>query len=100
MNRVTKVKVGRDGFMFVVDKETSRILAHPNEDYVGRLFQPFEQLEEDEVIAISSIKRWTKPESLELTLGMMEPYKLAASRVHTFDDFCLFNKQRQRRADF
>ncbi len=87
MNRVTKLKVGRDGFMFVVDKETSRILAHPDENYVGRLFQPFEQLEEDEVIAISSIRRWTKPESLELKLGMMEPYKLAASRVHTFDDF-------------
>ena len=42
MNRVTKLKVGRDGFMLVVDKETSRILAHPNENYVGRLFQPFD----------------------------------------------------------
>lgn len=87
MNRVTKLKVGRDGFMLVVDKETSRILAHPDENYVGRLFQPFDQIAEDEVIAISSINRWTKPENLKLSLGIMEPYKLAVNRVHTFRDF-------------
>ena len=87
MNRVTKLKVGRDGFMLVVDKETSRILAHPDENYVGRLFQPFDQIAEDEVIAISSINRWTKPENLNLSLGIMEPYKLAVNRVHTFRDF-------------
>lgn len=87
MNRVTKLKVGRDGFMLVVDKETSRILAHPDENYVGRLFQPFDQIAEDEVIAISSINRWTKPENLKLSLGIMEPYKLAINRVHTFRDF-------------
>ena len=87
MNRVTKLKVGRDGFMLVVDKETSHILAHPDENYVGRLFQPFDQIAEDEVIAISSINRWTKPENLKLSLGIMEPYKLAINRVHTFRDF-------------
>ena len=87
MNRVTKLKVGRDGFMLVVDKETSRILAHPDENYVGRLFQPFDQIAEDEVIAISSINRWAKPENLKLSLGIMEPYKLAVNRVHTFRDF-------------
>ena len=87
MNRVTKLKVGRDGFMLVVDKETSRILAHPDENYVGRLFQPFDQIAEDEVIAISSINRWTKPENLKLSLGIMEPYKLAINRVHTFQSF-------------
>ena len=87
MNRVTKLKVGRDGFMLVVDKETSRILAHPDENYVGRLFQPFDQIAEDEVVAISSINRWTKPEDLELSLGIMEPYKLAVNRVHTFQGF-------------
>ena len=86
-NRVTKLKVGRDGFMLVIDKETSRILAHPDENYVGRLFQPFDQIAEDEVIAISSINRWTKPENLKLSLGIMEPYKLAINRVHTFQDF-------------
>ena len=90
MNRVTKVKVGRDGFMLVVDKETNRILSHPDENYVGRLFEPFGQFSEDEVIAISSINRWTKPESLELSLGVMEPYKLALNRVHTFEDFIDF----------
>ena len=87
MNRVTKLKVGRDGFMLVVDKETSRILAHPNENYVGRLFQPFDQIAEDGIVAIKSINRWTKPENLNLSLGIMEPYKLAINRVHTFQGF-------------
>lgn len=87
MNRVTKLKVGRDGFMLVVDKETSRILAHPDENYVGRLFQPFDQIAEDGVVAIKSINRWTKPENLNLSLGIMEPYKLAINRVHTFQGF-------------
>ena len=87
MNRVTKMKVGRDGFMLVVDKETSRILSHPDENYVGRLFQPFDQIPEDGIVAISSINRWTKPENLNLSLGMMEPYKLAINRVHTFQNF-------------
>ena len=55
MNRVTKLKVGRDGFMFVVSKETNRILAHPNEDYVGRQFSSTQEIAEDDLISIKSI---------------------------------------------
>lgn len=77
MNRVTKLKVGRDGFMLVVSKETGRILAHPNESYVGRRFSTFTELTEDKVLPIRSIHSWTKPEDLDLLFTTIEPHMYA-----------------------
>ena len=73
LNRVTKLRVGRDGFLLVVSKETSRILAHPDEAYVGRSFLPFDQLSEEEVIPFGSIRPWTKPEDLTSVFTVIEP---------------------------
>lgn len=81
MNRVTKLKVGRDGFMFVVSKETNRILAHPNEDYVGRQFSSTQEIAEDDLISIKSIYPWTKPGDLDLHFKVIEPYKYAQNSV-------------------
>jgi hypothetical protein len=53
MNRVTKLRVGRDGFMFVVSKETNRILAHPNEEYLGRQFSSIEELKDDDLEGVA-----------------------------------------------
>ena len=86
MNRVTKLRVGRDGFMFVVSKETNRILAHPNEEYLGRQFSSIEELKDDDLIPIESIHPWTKAENLELHFKAIEPYKFAANRVETFSE--------------
>lgn len=90
MNRVTKLRVGRDGFMLVVSKDTSRILAHPDEAYVGRPFLPFDELSEEEVIPIKSIKSWTKPEDLTSVFSVIEPYRFALKRVKTGEDFLSF----------
>ena len=90
MNRVTKLQVGRDGFILVADKETSRILAHPNEDYVGRLIKPFDQLSEGEVISIGSIRPWTKPEDLHLEFEMIEPTRFARQNVKSADDLITY----------
>ncbi|MBR2696983.1 MAG: mechanosensitive ion channel [Clostridia bacterium] len=90
MNRVTKLRVGRDGFMLVVSKETSRIIAHPDEAYVGRSFLPFDELSEEEVIPIKSIKPWTKPEDLTSVFSVIEPYRFAIKRIKTGEDFLSF----------
>ncbi|MBR0367384.1 MAG: mechanosensitive ion channel family protein [Clostridia bacterium] len=90
MNRVTKLRVGRDGFMFVVSKETSCILAHPDESYVGRAFLPFDQLSEGEVIPFSAVKPWTKPENLMSEFSVIEPYRFALKRIKTAEDIVSF----------
>ena len=74
MNRVTKLRVGRDGFIVVIDKATNSILAHPNEDYVGRQAMPLSDLSEDDVISIQTIRARTKAEDLNLSLKFIEPY--------------------------
>lgn len=85
MNRVTKLRVGRDGFIVVIDKETNRILAHPNEDYVGRQAMPLSDLSEDDVVSIQSITSRTKAEDLDLSLKFIEPYRFANQRIQSFE---------------
>ncbi len=87
MDRVTKLQVGREGFMIVVSKETNRILAHPNETYVGREFFAVEDMPADEVVSISKIMPWMKPENLNLEFRFIEPYKFADRKVNNLDDF-------------
>lgn len=51
MNRVTKLRVGRNGLVYVFSKEDGTILAHPDESYVGK-----------------KVRIWGKPEAvLDLT---------------------------------
>lgn len=90
MNRVIKLRVGRDGFMFVVSKEDNRILAHPNEDYVGRPVMLFDGLAEDDVISIKDIKPWTKPEDLDLHFRMIEPHKFARQNLKNRKDIITY----------
>jgi len=85
MNRVTKLRVGRDGFIVVIDKATNRILAHPNEDYVGRQAMPLSDLSEDDVISIQTIRARTKAEDLNLSLKFIEPYRFANQRIHSYE---------------
>lgn len=85
MNRVTKLRVGRDGFIIVIDKETNYILAHPNEDYVGRKAMPLGDLSEDDVISIQTIKAWTKAEDLNLSPKFIEPYRFASQRIYSLE---------------
>ena len=86
MDRVTKLQVGREGFMVVVSKETNRILAHPNEAYVGREFFAVEDMPTDEVVSINQIMPWTKPENLDLEFRFIEPYKFASRNVSSIAD--------------
>ena len=86
-NRVTKLRVGRDGFIFVADKETSRIIAHPYEEYVGRLTEPFNELSTGEAVSIGSIRPWTKPEDLHLEFEKIEPTRFAGKNVTSPEEF-------------
>ena len=64
MDRVTGLKVGRDGYMFVVSKDNGRILAHPDDEYAGHSSLDLNTIESDEVVYLNSDEPETMPLSL------------------------------------
>ena len=80
--RVTKLKVGLDGYVFVALKENGEIIAHPHEEYVsGKLAVitdssrgPLSILPKpDDVISIGDIDPSEKAESMEFPLVLIGP---------------------------
>ena len=80
--RVTKLKVGRDGYVFVALSETGEIIAHPEEEYVsGKLAVLSDSNKgllpilpkKDDVISIEDIDPSVKPESMEFPLVLIGP---------------------------
>ena len=71
MDRVTGLKVGREGYMFVVSKETNQIIAHPKNEYVGQSYLPIEDMKD--IIDLSSVDPETMPEDLDLELSVITP---------------------------
>ena len=55
MNRVTKLRVGRQGHVVVVSQNDYTILAHPNESYIGQPMYTVNDIDLDKVIDISEI---------------------------------------------
>lgn len=55
MNRVTKLRVGRQGHVIVVSKDDFTILAHPNEAYVGEEVRPIGKLKRGSINDVSEI---------------------------------------------
>lgn len=62
----------------------------PTKSTSGARFSPFDQLSEEEIIPIRSIKAWTKPEYLTTEFSVIEPYQYAWERIKTAEDFLSF----------
>ena len=96
MSRVTKLKIGRDGYMFVVLKDTNTIMAHPNADYVNRQVKILDDDSKGAVISIQSIQASARPEDLPVDLRFIEPFSLSQlgvsseTDVRTYLDMTLF----------
>ena len=86
MDSVTNLKVGREGYMFVVDKSTSRIIAHPLKEAVGRKYFPFDDFETDEVVDLSVLTDEMTVDDINLSLCVMDPQKVAEDPVDTIDE--------------
>lgn len=86
MNRVTKLRVGRDGFVVVISKDESRILAHPEERYVGDKLSLQETITDDDVISIKSIRTTTKAEDLDIKFSLITPRRLEITKGYSFSN--------------
>ena len=75
LNRVTKLKVGRDGLVAVISKETGLIVAHPDEQLVGDEFIIAEDPEDSEnvVVSIEEINAADSPDKLDIGYGLLLP---------------------------
>ena len=75
LNRVTKLKVGRDGLVAVVSKETGRIVAHPDEKLMGGEFYVAEDTggKESAIASIETINALASPNDLKISYGILLP---------------------------
>ena len=95
LNRVTKLKVGRDGLVAVVSKETGRIVAHPDEKLVGGEFY----IEEDPdskasvIVSIEAINALASPDDLKISYGMLLPHGSDFDRLGKLEQFTATWKQ-------
>jgi len=72
MDRVTRLKVGRDGSVVVLDKDTMTVIAHPDENMLGIRLEPNEKLTDENVIDLGSITPDTRAEDLEANFNIFE----------------------------
>ena len=89
MDCVTSLRVGRDGYMFVVDKNTDRILAHPQKEAVGRKYFTSDDLSEGSVISLSGITADMTADDLDPSLGVMDPMDSDGDRKSSIIDEAL-----------
>ena len=90
MDRVTKLKVGRDGCVVVVDKKDMSVIAHPDQTALGIRLIPDETLTKDNVLDIRSITDDTDPEILEAKFNLFELYNPKDEEfwdIFDFDDY-------------
>ena len=87
MDRVTKLKVGRDGCVVVVDKDTMSVIAHPDQTSLGIRLIPDDPLTKDNVLDLRSITSETKAEELEAKFNLFELYNPKDADLWGFFDF-------------
>ncbi len=86
MERITKIKVGRDGYVFVVSKKDGTVIAHPDSGKVGRRVtaggEAKEFVDSDDTqnadkfadISVESIDPDVSPEELDISCRIIIPY--------------------------
>ncbi len=61
MNRVIKLRVGRQGHVIVVSRDDFTILAHENEKYVGEKLRPIDKFDTNTFIDVSQVETGKVP---------------------------------------
>ena len=72
MDRVTKLKVGRDGRVVVLDKNTMQIIASSDTDLLGVQLDPKQRLTEDNVLSLNDIKSVKRADELTAKFNLFE----------------------------
>lgn len=87
MDRVTKLKVGRDGCVTVLDKETMTVIAHPDATSLGIKLNPDVPLTNDNVLNLRSITRSTRAEDLQARFILFELENPKDEEFWEFSDY-------------
>ncbi len=87
MDRVTGLKVGRDGSVVVLDKDTMTVIAHPDEGSLGIRLDPDEPLTKDNVLDLRTITSETDAEDLEAIFNLFELHNPKDEDLWSFIDF-------------
>ncbi|MCR5789163.1 MAG: hypothetical protein K6G83_04670 [Lachnospiraceae bacterium] len=93
MDRVTKLKVGRDGSVVVLSKDTMTVLAHPDEDLIGIQLVPDDPLSADNVLDLKSVTSGTKPEDLDTEFNFFDLKSTVENDISSFADFDAYMSQ-------
>jgi small conductance mechanosensitive channel len=72
MDRVTKLKVGRDGAVVVLDKNTRTVIAHPDESLIGIQLDPDPDIDMNRILDIKSVTSKIRAEDLDVQIGIFE----------------------------
>ena len=72
MDRVTRLKVGRDGSVLVLDKDTMTVLAHPDASLIGIRLKPDAEIDMNRILDLKSVTSKTRPEDLDVQIGIFE----------------------------
>ena len=93
MDRVTKLKVGRDGSVVVLSKDTMTVLAHPDESLTGIQLVPADPLSENNVLDLKSVTSVTKPEDLDTEFNYFELQSAVENDIGSFAEFDAYMSQ-------
>ena len=72
MDRVTRLMVGRDGSVLVLDKDTMTVLAHPDVSLIGIQLSPDPEIDMDRILDLKSVTSKTRAEDLDVQIGLFE----------------------------
>ena len=90
MDRVTKLKVGRDGSVVVLDKETMTVLKHPDESLIGIQLDPDSQIDMSRILDLKSVTSTTRAEDLDVQIGVFDyhfPEGQDENSIFSIDDY-------------
>ena len=84
LNRVTKLKVGRDGMVTVISKDDGTIVAHPDEKMVGTKLVIIGDGKGQNIIPIESINKSSESDDLDIHYTLMYPKGSGTSMLDHF----------------
>ena len=76
LNRVTKLKVGQDGLVTVISKDTDRIVAHPDQKLVGGEFKGITDSVTggSSIVSVEAVNELNSQDELDISYNMMFPF--------------------------
>lgn len=86
MDMITMIKVGRDGGVVVLDKETMTVIAHPDKDALGIQLVPHDPMTKDNVVDLDTIIADSGTEDLQAQFNLFTPRNPKNERLWELPD--------------